>query len=51
MDECPYCQFELNRPTHRRLSRGDATPGQKSHGQELVSCPDCGGIIDGFSAH
>lgn len=51
MNECPYCQFELNRPAHRRNNRTNATPGRKSSGQELVVCPDCGGIIDGFTDH
>ena len=51
MNDCPYCGFELNRPTHRVESRTNAGPGAKSTGAELINCPDCGEVIDGFSAH
>lgn len=51
MEECPYCAADLNGPTHRITNRTDADPGRKSPGQELVSCPNCGGVIDGFTAH
>ena len=51
MYDCPNCGFELNRPTRRVESRTNAIPGGKSTGAELVACPDCGQIIDGFSAH
>lgn len=51
MYECPYCGSELNRPTRRVPSRTPAGPGRKSTGNELVTCPDCSGVIDGFSFH
>jgi len=51
MEECPHCGFELNRATHRVVSRTNAAPGGKSTGTELVTCPECGAVIDGFSAH
>lgn len=51
MNDCPYCGFELNRPTHRVENRTNPGPGGKSTGSELVTCPDCGEVIDGFSAH
>jgi len=51
MNDCPYCGFELNRPTRRIESRTNPGPGGKSTGAELVTCPDCGEVIDGFSAH
>ena len=51
MHDCPSCGFELNRPTRRVESRTNASPGGKSTGAELVTCPDCGAVIDGFSAH
>lgn len=51
MNDCPYCGFELNRPTHRVESRTNHSPGGKSTGAEMVTCPDCGEVIDGFSSH
>lgn len=51
MLECPYCGSNLNGSTHQQESRGRGAPGRKSTGNELVSCPDCDGVIDGFSAH
>ena len=51
MDACPYCQFELNGPANRQTRRNDVETGGKSTGDELVTCPNCGGVIDGFAAH
>lgn len=51
MYECPYCGSDLNGSTRQRETRGQGEPGRKSTAAELVSCPDCDGVIDGFSAH
>ncbi|MFC6730088.1 hypothetical protein ACFQDG_15670 [Natronoarchaeum mannanilyticum] len=51
MQTCPYCDSDLMGTASRRRTRGDATPGRKSTGPELVSCPDCGEVIDGFTPH
>lgn len=51
MKECPYCGADLQRATHRTEIRSDGGPGGKSLGDELVSCSECGGVIDGFTAH
>lgn len=51
MYECPYCHSDLSRPASRQTNRTDAIPGSKTTGAELVNCPDCGRVIDGFSAH
>jgi hypothetical protein len=51
MQECPYCGSNLNGPVGRDTTRnGDATGG-KSPSSELVSCPDCDEVIDGFTPH
>lgn len=51
MQACPYCDAELNGPTHRFQNRATADPSASRSEQELVACPDCGGVIDGFSSH
>lgn len=51
MQECPYCDSDLQGSTKVTIERGDSGPGQKSVGSELVACPDCDEVIDGFSAH
>jgi len=48
---CPHCGADLQRSTHRNQRRTDSGVGRKSLGHELVSCPECGGVVDGFSAH
>ncbi|WP_168216290.1 hypothetical protein [Halorussus halobius] len=51
MMECPHCGSELNRRTNSRTHRNGDPLGGKSTGSELVACPDCDGMIDGFTAH
>jgi hypothetical protein len=51
MNECPCCAADLQRGTHRKENRTDGGSGGKSLGDELVACPECGGVIDGFTAH
>ncbi|MFB6106846.1 MAG: hypothetical protein ABEJ70_07725 [Halobacteriaceae archaeon] len=51
MERCPFCHSELQGQVSHRTTRGDVTPGQKSHGAEHVACPDCGEVIDGFASH
>jgi len=51
MYDCPTCGFEMNRPTRRVERRTNSSPGRKSTGVELVACPECGQIIDGFTPH
>ena len=51
MEECPYCHFDLSRGGNSLTTRSGDPIGAKSTGTELVSCPDCDGVIDGFTAH
>ncbi|WP_435178086.1 hypothetical protein [Halorussus sp. AFM4] len=51
MIECPHCGSDLNRRTNSRQRRSGDPLGGKSTGSELVSCPDCDEVIDGFTAH
>jgi endogenous inhibitor of DNA gyrase (YacG/DUF329 family) len=51
MRECPHCGSELERPASTRSERGDADPGGKSTETEVVNCPDCDRVIDGFTPH
>ena len=51
MNECPHCGSDLSRRTNSKTLRNGDPLGGKSPGAELVSCPDCDGVIDGFSAH
>lgn len=51
MIECPHCGSELNRQAKTQTRRNDKPLGGKSTGSELVSCPDCDEMIDGFTAH
>ena len=51
MENCPYCDSELNGRAGIQPRRGGKGVGRKSTGSELVSCPDCGGVIDGFTSH
>jgi len=56
MLECPYCGSELRgSSTVIRSRSGDAgspgRPGRKETGASLVACPDCDGVIDGYSPH
>lgn len=51
MQECPYCSYNLNGLTRRKITRTNEDPGGKSTGNELVTCPDCDGVIDGFTSH
>ena len=51
MKECPYCGSALIGSTTVRTTRGGKPLGGKSTGTNLVSCPDCGGVIDGFASH
>jgi uncharacterized Zn finger protein len=52
MEECPYCGSDLMGSAGVRKTRGgDPLGGGKTHGSALVSCPDCGEVIDGFKAH
>lgn len=51
MQECPYCSSDLDGPASIESKRGGNPIGRKSTGSELVSCPDCGGVIDGFTSH
>ena len=51
MNQCPYCSSDLRRLGTRQTTRSGDPIGNKSTGTELVSCPDCGGVIDGFTAH
>jgi len=51
MNECPYCGSELNGAVRREPKRSGQPAGQKSTTAELVSCPECDEVIDGFTAH
>ena len=51
MRRCPYCDSALTGPPQREQKRTNSEPGKKNTGAELIYCPDCGGVIDGFSAH
>ncbi len=51
MQECPYCNSDLRRGGQSQTTRTGDPTGHKSTGTELVSCPDCGNVIDGFTAH
>lgn len=51
MNECPFCGSDLQSRPGTRPTRQDGQPGAKSTENELVSCPDCDEVIDGFSAH
>jgi len=56
MYECPYCGSELRGSgTVRQTRSSGAGPagssGAKDTGASLVSCPDCDGVIDGYSPH
>jgi hypothetical protein len=52
LSSCPHCQSKLeDGGGARRAERGDTGTGGKSTEQEIVSCPDCGRVIDGFSPH
>ncbi len=51
MLECPYCSSDLSHGSSSRTTRNGNPTGHKSTGTEYVSCPDCGGVIDGFSDH
>lgn len=51
MRRCPHCDAPLNEAVDRNLSRQNSKPGDKTTGMELVSCTDCGEIIDGFINH
>lgn len=51
MEECPYCGSELNGTANVHQTRSGQPVGRKSTGSDLVSCPDCDEVIDGFSAH
>jgi len=51
MLECPFCGSDLDsQPGTRETRQGDPVGG-KSTEKELVSCPDCDEVIDGFTAH
>ncbi|GAB3686041.1 hypothetical protein GCM10028857_17470 [Salinarchaeum chitinilyticum] len=56
MNECPYCGSDLLgngtvRQTRSSGARKSGNPGAKETGASLVSCPDCDGVIDGYSPH
>jgi len=56
MNECPYCGSELRgsageRRTRTSGARKRGSPGGKNTEASLVSCPDCDGVIDGYSPH
>ncbi|WP_166035418.1 hypothetical protein [Halorussus pelagicus] len=51
MIECPHCGSDLNRDAKTQTQRNGEPLGSKSTGSELVSCPDCDEMIDGFTAH
>jgi len=51
MQECPYCGSDLNGSVRLTPTRTGETPGSKSTKSELVTCPDCDEIIDGFTPH
>lgn len=51
MQNCPYCNSELNGRAGIQPHRQKSNGGRKSTGSEFVSCPDCGGTIDGFTSH
>jgi hypothetical protein len=51
MQECPYCGSNLNGPVGMNTKRNSPATGGKSTNSELVSCPDCDEVIDGFAAH
>lgn len=51
MEECPYCGSDLNGRTNIQTTRAGDPLGGKSTGTEMISCPDCDGVIDGFTSH
>ncbi|MEF8831303.1 MAG: hypothetical protein V5A23_07185 [Halobacteriales archaeon] len=51
MRECPYCGSDLKGSANVSKKRGGDPLGGKTRHTALVSCPDCGEVIDGFKAH
>lgn len=51
MDNCPYCEATLNSPPTRERNRVNQKPGYRTTGIELIFCPECSRIIDGFTDH
>ncbi|MFC7046304.1 hypothetical protein ACFQH6_13595 [Halobacteriaceae archaeon GCM10025711] len=51
MEQCPYCGSDLIGSTNVQPRRPDGDLGSKTTGAELVTCPDCGNVIDGFTSH
>lgn len=56
MYECPYCGSDLRgsggvEKTRANGEQSAGRPGGKNTAAALVSCPDCDGVIDGYSPH
>jgi hypothetical protein len=51
MEECPNCGGDLSGPLRRESTDTRTSPGGKSPPSELVTCPDCNEVVDGFSPH
>lgn len=56
MHECPYCGSDLrgSGTVQKTRSNGPSKagrPGRKNTDAALVSCPDCDGVIGGYSPH
>lgn len=49
--ECPLCGSEIQDPVARETNTAGSPMGPKSPDVELVVCPDCDEVIDGFCAH
>jgi len=48
--DCPLCGAELT-GVHRRTESASSPMGPKSPAVEVVVCPDCEAVIDGFRSH
>jgi len=48
--DCPLCGAELS-GVRRRTDSATSPMGPKSPAVEVVECPNCGEVIDGFRSH
>lgn len=51
LHECPLCGAEIEAPVERKTDAAGSPMGPKSPNVELVVCPNCNEVIDGFRAH
>ncbi|MFB6136017.1 MAG: hypothetical protein ABEJ04_04590 [Halobacteriaceae archaeon] len=51
MEDCPHCGSGLQGSVRMESTRNETEVGGKSRQTDLVTCPDCGQVIDGFTEH